>query len=99
MIRISVQAFTISATHAVCCFFLSGAAYADQLYSWTVNKGVVNIVGEGNQISLGDGSGVDVNRAELQRVAVNAGQLNTITAKIKSDDVTTTTTAVQKFFM
>ena len=86
MLQISAQAFTMSATRVVCCFFLSGAAYAEQLYVWTVTKGVVNIVGEGNQISLGDGSGVNVNRAELQSVAVNAGQLNTITAKIKSDD-------------
>ena len=86
MLQLSAQAFTMSATRVVCCFFLSGAAYAEQLYFWTVTKGVVNIVGEGNQISLGDGSGVAVNRAELQSVAVNAGQLNTITAKIKSDE-------------
>ena len=86
MLKIFAQPFTMSATRIACCFFFSGAAYADQLYSWSVAKGVVNIVGGGNQISLGDGSGVDVNRAELQRVAVNAGQLNTITAKIKSDD-------------
>ncbi|MCX2978899.1 hypothetical protein [Candidatus Marimicrobium litorale] len=86
MLQLSAHAFTMSATRVVCCFFLSGAAYAEQLYSWTMTKGVVNIVGEGNQIALGDGSGVDVNRAELRSVSVNAGQLNTITAKIKSDD-------------
>ena len=87
MFRVSAKAFMISATHVFCWTILSSAAYAEELYSWTATKGVVNIAEDGNQISFGDGSGVDVNRAELQSVTVSAGQLNTITAKIKSDDV------------
>ena len=87
MFRVSAKAFIISVTHVFCWTILSGAAYAEGLYSWTATKGVVNIAGDGNQIAFGDGSGVDVNRAELRSVAVNVGQLNTITAKIKSDDV------------
>ena len=86
MFRVSAKAFMFSATQVVCCFILSGAVYADGLYSWTATKGAVNIAANGNQISLGDRSGVDVNRAKLQSVAVNAGQVNTITAKVKSDD-------------
>ena len=84
MFRVSAKAFIVSVTHVFCWTILSGAAYAEGLYSWTATKGVVNIAGDGNQIAFGDGSGVDVNRAELRSVAVNVGQLNTITAKIKS---------------
>ncbi len=86
MFRVSAKALIFCATNVVGCFAFSGAAYADGLYSWAASKGVVNIAPDGNQISLGDGSGVDVNRAQLQSVAVKAGQVNTITAKVKSDD-------------